>query len=136
MTGALLVLVVPFVLYKLEGVSTIAEEQSLCPFKMLTGFPCPGCGITKSLMFLYAGELLNSLKFHLFGPLVWLISLFVFCWKALELVTQKAYPVRLFYHPRLGYILAVLLGSYHLIRLVFFLHENNFQSILHQSVWG
>lgn len=35
----------------------LETDQSLCPFKMLTGFPCPGCGITKSLVYLYEGDL-------------------------------------------------------------------------------
>ena len=69
----------------------IETEQSLCPFKLLTGFPCPGCGITKSLIFLYKGNFLKSIYYHLFGPFT-----FLFCFTAIiilsaELVTKKEY---------------------------------------------
>ena len=43
----------------------IETEQSLCPFKLLTGFPCPGCGITKSMIFLYEGDFLKSIYYSL-----------------------------------------------------------------------
>jgi hypothetical protein len=46
----------------------------LCYFRNLTGLPCPGCGITRSLCAIAKGELLQSFQYHIFGPLVFLIA--------------------------------------------------------------
>ncbi len=135
MLGALLVLLVPWVLYHLNGTATIASEQSLCPFKMLTGFPCPGCGITKSLVFLYAGNWKASFQFHLFGPMVWIGAFMIFCWMLLELFTGNTYRPVLFYNAKLAYALAILLAGYHLIRLIVFIREHQLDAILRESVW-
>jgi hypothetical protein len=44
---------------------------SFCPFKVLTGLPCPGCGLTRSSVTLLHGDLGTSLYFHPLGlPLV------------------------------------------------------------------
>ena len=135
MFGALGVLLVPYVLYRIKGIGSIANEQSVCPFKMLTGFPCPGCGITKSLMFLYAGEWQHSISFHLFGPLVWLGAFMIFGWILLELVTGNSYRMSLLYNSKLAYGLAIALAGYHLVRLFVFVREHNFDSILRESIW-
>jgi hypothetical protein len=70
---AVLVLIIPyFIMLFNEG--ALESKQSLCPFKLLTGFPCPGCGITKSFVALYEGHLLESLSYHIFG-----LPIFLFC---------------------------------------------------------
>ena len=60
--GALLTLVIPYFIMLQNDNRHIETEQSLCPFKLLTGFPCPGCGITKSLVFLYEGDFFKSIQ--------------------------------------------------------------------------
>ncbi|MDD4654612.1 MAG: DUF2752 domain-containing protein, partial [Bacteroidales bacterium] len=35
------------------NVDLIGSRQSFCPFKLLTGLPCPGCGFLKSMISLY-----------------------------------------------------------------------------------
>lgn len=42
----------------------------LCPFRLLTGIPCPSCGLTRSWVALMHGDLGQSLAFH---PLGWLV---------------------------------------------------------------
>ena len=68
--GAVLTLIVPFFLLFFNKNNTLENEQSLCPFKMLSGFPCPGCGITKSIVYFYEGDALKSLSYHILGPFV------------------------------------------------------------------
>jgi hypothetical protein len=46
----------------------------LCPFKLLFHCPCPGCGITRSIMALWHGDLLLSFRFHPLGVPVVLIA--------------------------------------------------------------
>lgn len=43
---------------------------SICIFYSLTGLPCPGCGMTRSVHFLLHGDILHALRYHLFGIVV------------------------------------------------------------------
>lgn len=45
-----------------------------CLFRLSTGLPCPGCGMTRSLIALWHGDLLTSFRYHPLGP-----PLFLFC---------------------------------------------------------
>jgi hypothetical protein len=42
----------------------------LCPFRLVTGLPCPGCGLTRSLVSLMHGDLSAAVLFHPLGPVV------------------------------------------------------------------
>ena len=42
----------------------------LCPFRLATGLPCPGCGITRSLVALAHGDLSAAIYFHPLGAVV------------------------------------------------------------------
>lgn len=41
----------------------------ICPFRQLTGLPCPGCGLTRSWVYLVHGWWRESFLAHPFGPL-------------------------------------------------------------------
>src|ERR1700716_3309549 len=41
----------------------------LCPFRLLTGLPCPGCGLTRSLVSLLHGDLSAAVLSHPPGPI-------------------------------------------------------------------
>lgn len=43
-----------------------------CMFHLLTGLPCPGCGLTTSVALMSHGQPLAALKANILGPLVWL----------------------------------------------------------------
>jgi hypothetical protein len=133
--GAALTLVVPFFLMLGNTNHHLDSEQSFCPFKMLTGFPCPGCGITKSLVYFYEGNLYKSLYFHLFGPFVIVFCVIAIAVLATELKTGKAYFNTVLFHKKTAYTLAIFLGIYHAIRLVYFIRANSWDDILRQSIW-
>ena len=44
----------------------------LCIFRLLTGIPCPGCGMTRALAAVLRGELAAAFSFH---PLWWTLPL-------------------------------------------------------------
>ncbi len=52
------------------GGESIAGLPSLCLFYNLTGLPCPGCGITRSLTCCAHGLFGQAFRFHPMGPLV------------------------------------------------------------------
>jgi hypothetical protein len=48
---------------------------SLCMFHNITGFDCPGCGITRSFIFALHGQWYNSYLMHLWGiPLAAIVA--------------------------------------------------------------
>jgi hypothetical protein len=127
-------LAIPY-LIMLTSHEHIETEQSLCPFKMVSGFPCPGCGITKSIIFFYEGDLYKSLSYHILGPLVPLASLAAIVVLSAELMTKKTYFSSVIYSQKLAYVLAFLLGIYHFIRLIIFVSSHSIQQILQESIW-
>lgn len=47
----------------------VDEGPVICPFRRLTGLPCPGCGLTRSWTYLVHGRVGDSFAVHPFGPL-------------------------------------------------------------------
>ncbi|WGX96834.1 DUF2752 domain-containing protein [Nocardioides sp. L-11A] len=47
----------------------IEDGPIICPFRRLTGLPCPGCGLTRSWVYLTHGWWRDSFLAHPFGPL-------------------------------------------------------------------
>lgn len=45
----------------------LTAGPSLCPFKVTTGLPCPGCGLTRSAVALLHGDPMTSLYYHPLG---------------------------------------------------------------------
>jgi hypothetical protein len=133
--GTLLTLAIPYFIMLHNDGASLETAQSLCPFKMLTGFPCPGCGITKSLIFLYEGDLSKSIYYHLFGPVAFLFCLITIAVLTIELITQKEYFQKLIYNKRVAYFLGTTLALYHLTRVIYFVSTNSAEDILQQSIW-
>lgn len=102
---------------------------------MLTGFPCPGCGITKSIVYFYEGDLLKSLSYHILGPFVVVFCVATILVLITELFTKKNYFSPWIYNSKVAFGLGLFLGIYHLIRLIFFIKNNNLDSILKESIW-
>lgn len=113
----------------------LETDQSLCPFKMLTGFPCPGCGITKSLVYLYQGDLGRSFYYHIFGPFAFLFCIVAIVTLSAEIINKKKYFNRIFYSRKLAYFLGAVLMVYHAGRLVYFVRSHTVDEIIKESIW-
>ena len=133
--GATITLMVPFFLVFFNGDNHLETDQSLCPFKMITGFPCPGCGITKSLVYFYEGDFYKSISYHILGPFVIVFSLIAIVVLTTELITKKEYFNAVMYNKKLAYGLGFFLVGYHIIRLILFIKNNSLDSILKESIW-
>jgi hypothetical protein len=133
--GLLVTLAFPFFVMLGDTDGHLDTAQSFCPLKMLTGFPCPGCGITKAMVYFYRGDVAKSLHYHILGPFAVLASVFLLGMLCTELATGKRYLRSVIYNRRLGYALAVLLVGYHITRLFFFVRDHSLDDILRQSLW-
>jgi hypothetical protein len=49
---------------------SIGGVGDICPFRHLTGLPCPLCGMTRSVLCFFQGNWHASLLWHPLGPLV------------------------------------------------------------------
>lgn len=47
----------------------------LCPFRALTHYPCPGCGMTRAFCALAHFEFWRAIKFNALSPLLFLAAL-------------------------------------------------------------
>lgn len=129
-------LVIPFLIYYKDN-GSLESEQSFCPFKMLTGFPCPGCGITKSIVYFYDGNIYKSLLHHLFGPFIVVLCLFLLVKFTIEFKQNKTF-IDISYNNRkkIAYSIAVILFCYHIIRVVYFIYSHSYSEILKESIWN
>ncbi|NJL01839.1 MAG: DUF2752 domain-containing protein [Spirulinaceae cyanobacterium SM2_1_0] len=72
-----------------------------CPFRALTGIPCPGCGMTRSFLAMSHGDFVGAASYHALGPVLF-VGLAGFAVHAsLELATRQ----------RLQFLAGNLLGN-------------------------
>ena len=92
--------------YSLPGIS--------CPFRAITGIPCPSCYLTRSTCMALQGDLENSFKMHFFGPFV---ALFFIIWSIRSIQTKKFFPFLI--TEKLLLILSISFLSYWIIRMFY-----------------
>ncbi len=131
--GAIIILAFPYVIMLTNP--HVEMSQSFCPMKMLTGLPCPGCGITKSLVFAYQGDVYKSISYHILGFPAIIACIIAIVVLSMEIITGKEYFHSILHSRRLAYFLAYLLGGYHLIRTIIFIYHHSLTDILHESIW-
>ncbi len=91
----------------------------LCPFRLLTGLPCPGCGLTRSFCAMAHGHLHSALGFHLFGPALFFGGVALVPLLAYQVITRRriAWLQRVLYSQRLAGWIAAAWMTYHIARL-------------------
>lgn len=131
--GVICTLAIPFFIGLAD--EHIESSQSLCPTKLLTGLPCPGCGITKSLIFLYQGNIEKSMHYHAFGPLVVIASIGLLILMSIQLGTNNRLFTSILYNSKIAYGIGFVLILYHSFRLIQYIQITPFSEILQQSAW-
>ena len=63
----------------------------LCPFRAVTGLPCPGCGMTRAFCSIGHGDIAAAFSYNALGPLVFAAALLVWA-HALAVVLKLAGP--------------------------------------------
>jgi uncharacterized protein DUF2752 len=70
-TAAILAFVAPIAVGRLLP----GRGPTLCTFRNLTGYDCPGCGLTRSVIALLHGDVGGSLRAHPLGAIVFVLGL-------------------------------------------------------------
>ncbi len=99
----------------------IADGPGICPFAMMTGLPCPGCGLTRSWVAFMHGDVGASFRFNVFGPILLVLTVVTIVVAVATLVRRRRPPLEGWRDVVLGRAGAVLLGTwltYGLVRVV------------------
>ena len=80
--------------FSLDKISSLnLESQSVpvfCFFKNITGYPCPSCGITRSVSELFHGNIFEAIYMNPLGIIVFLIITTVPFWIFTDLILKKS----------------------------------------------
>ena len=76
------------ILYFLEKKYTNLSVMHQCVFNKLTGFNCPGCGGTRSFIFLLHGKIIKSIIYYPFVPYAVTIGLVFYISQTLRFLTR------------------------------------------------
>lgn len=95
----------------------VLDGPVLCPFRLLTGIPCPTCGMTRSWVHTAHGQWAEAVSQHPLGPAVMLLVLVATVVLAAHLVTRRWWlPPRLLTGALV--VLAVATGAFGVLRWI------------------
>jgi hypothetical protein len=61
----------------------------VCGFRRLTGWPCPGCGLTRSFVFAAHGRIGAAFQAHFLGPLLFGVVASQVPWRLWRLLQRR-----------------------------------------------
>jgi hypothetical protein len=94
----------------------VNHNFTVCIFKNVTGVPCPSCGITRSLVQLVHGNILEAIYVNPLGLLAALFLLIAPCWLLADIFNKKESFMNAFRHGEMllkkhvVYVPLILLG--------------------------
>jgi len=91
-----------------------------CSFKNLTGIPCPGCGLTRSIVAAAHGDVKQSFQHHRLGLLTLLYVLLQFFYR-IGAIAAPAYTVRIFGPEKYLNLGVIILAALFLLNWIFLL---------------
>ncbi|QKJ62138.1 DUF2752 domain-containing protein [Flavobacterium sp. M31R6] len=74
---------------KLAPIKNSGLDLTVCVFKRVTSFPCPSCGTTRAVSYLFNGEIVKSLFLNPFGIVVAGILVVSPGWIVWDIVAKK-----------------------------------------------
>jgi len=66
------------------------NEATVCLFKKITNVPCPSCGTTRAVMYIFKGEITTAVFINPFGVIVALLLLTTPVWILFDFLTKKS----------------------------------------------
>lgn len=87
----------------------------ICPLYRLTGFACPGCGMTRAFHALFHGDVLAALDFNALSPVFALLLAFFFVSLSLYAVRGRGLKMEML-RPQALWALFILLVVFGVVR--------------------
>lgn len=85
------------------------QLPALCPFRLLTSFDCPACGLTRSLVLAFHGQFQESYLTNIFGIPLALIFLFQIPYQLFTAFSRKKFrDPSIASHPGFGYLILIV----------------------------
>ena len=72
----------------------------LCPFRAITGIPCPGCGMTRAFCALAHGHILRAIRYNALSPFLFLAAIIAWMGAAAAALNLQGVRERLARIPR------------------------------------
>lgn len=92
----------------------LTGNSSVCVVKVHTGFPCPGCGMTRAIIALFHGDFAAAFKWHPLWPLVFILPIAI-------TVILRFETLKVRYFNKLLYLsLFIIIGVYVIRMLLLF----------------
>lgn len=101
--------------------SGIDAGPGICPFAMMTGLPCPGCGLTRSWVAFMHGDVGAAFRFNVFGPILLVLTIITVILATATLVSRRRSPLEGWRDVVLGRAGAIGLGvwlTYGVVRII------------------
>lgn len=114
----------------------------ICPFRNMTGLPCPGCGMTRAASSIAHGEFARALSLHIFSPLFYL-ALIAELVNSIVAIARKGRPLfiwnELWAIKPVKYIVWIFITtivSYNFYRIAVLFHQStDVISVFHDSIF-
>jgi hypothetical protein len=87
-----------------------------CPFHLLTGLDCPGCGSQRAFYFLLHGDIAGAAKENFLFVIAIPFLLIHFFYKMKSMVLQKDYRWGIIYHPLTPKVIFMLVIIFWVVR--------------------
>ena len=90
--------------------ATPANGITFCPYKLITGIDCPGCGMTRSWVHLVAGSFTEAVRFNPFGPILFTLAVFKVIFLSFEVYKKRWLVITPWEKVKVPFMSAVAIG--------------------------
>ncbi|MDN5717314.1 MAG: DUF2752 domain-containing protein [Janibacter sp.] len=114
-----LISLVGLIIARVWPVQSVVSGDATCIMRILTGLPCPGCGMTRSWVHMAHGDVLTAFEYNVFGPLAMAAAAGLVIYTVVALVRRRP-TERLFdqLNPKFLMVAMGLWLGYSVVRMV------------------
>ena len=100
-------------------VQSVDSGDPTCALRLLTGLPCPGCGMTRAWVHMAHGDVLTAFEYNLFGPIGMAMAAGLVVYTAVALVRRRPTERLLdWLNPKIVLTLVLVWLGYSVVRMV------------------